>query len=85
MQEVDRLATDDRAQLSYYRTVGYFTETPEPDADLGEIVTGQAPGREGSGERTMSLNLGLAIEDVASARLIYDRAVEAGVGVELPL
>jgi ornithine cyclodeaminase/alanine dehydrogenase len=85
MREVDRLATDDSAQLSYYRTVGYFTETPEPYADLGEIVTGQVPGREESGERTMSLNLGLAIEDVASARLIYHRAVEAGVGVDLPL
>jgi ornithine cyclodeaminase/alanine dehydrogenase len=84
-REVDRLATDDRAQLSYYRTVGYFGNTPEPYADLGEIVTGMAPGREGSGERTMSLNLGLAIEDVASARIIYDRAVEVDVGVELPL
>ena len=82
---MDRLATDDRAQLSYYRTVGYFKETPDPYADLGEIVTGQADGREGSAERTMSLNLGLAIEDVASARLIYRRALAVGAGVELPL
>jgi ornithine cyclodeaminase/alanine dehydrogenase len=85
LREVDRLATDDRAQLSYYRTVGYFKETPEPYADLGEIVTGRAQGRERSEERTMSLNLGLSIEDVASARLIYERALAAGVGAELPL
>ncbi|MBT8397263.1 MAG: ornithine cyclodeaminase family protein [Gemmatimonadetes bacterium] len=84
-REVDRLATDDLGQLSYYRGVGYFSDTPEPDADLGDIVAGRVPGREGSGERTMSLNLGLAIEDVASARLIYEKALENGVGTELPL
>jgi ornithine cyclodeaminase/alanine dehydrogenase len=84
-RQVDRLATDDSGQLSYYRTVGYFDETPEPYADLGEIVTGRAPGREGSAERTMSLNLGLAIEDVASARIIYERALERGAGVDLTL
>jgi len=84
-REVDRLATDDHEQLSYYRTMGYFGDTPEPYADLGEIVTGQRAGRENSAERSMSLNLGLAIEDVASARLIYERALELGVGTRLPL
>jgi ornithine cyclodeaminase/alanine dehydrogenase len=84
-EEVDKLATDDRAQLSYYREVGYFGDTPHPYADLGEIVTGQAPGREGAEERTLSLNLGLAIEDVATARLIYRKCIEAGIGTELPL
>jgi ornithine cyclodeaminase/alanine dehydrogenase-like protein (mu-crystallin family) len=83
--QVDKLATDDRGQLSYYRGVGYFKRTPEPYADLGEIVTGAAPGRESPEERTLSLNLGLAIEDVATARLIYTRAMEGGVGRDLPL
>jgi ornithine cyclodeaminase/alanine dehydrogenase len=83
--EVDRLATDDRDQLDYYRTVGYFGETPEPHVDLGELVTGAKPGRQSADERTLALNLGLAIEDVATARIIYARATEAGVGTELPL
>jgi ornithine cyclodeaminase/alanine dehydrogenase-like protein (mu-crystallin family) len=82
---LDLLATDDHSQLGYYRTVGYFGETPEPYADLGEIVTGQKPGRESDSQRTMSLNLGLAIEDVATARLLYRRALELGVGIDLPL
>jgi ornithine cyclodeaminase/alanine dehydrogenase len=82
---VDKVATDDRAQLAYYRKVGYFGSTPEPYADLGEIVTGRSPGRETQEERTLSLNLGLAIEDVATARLIFRKAVESGVGRELPL
>jgi ornithine cyclodeaminase/alanine dehydrogenase len=84
-QEVDKLATDDAGQMDYYRTVGYFRQTPTPYADLGEIVTGAAPGRESAEERTMSLNLGLAIEDVATARLIFRRATEQGVGTILPL
>jgi ornithine cyclodeaminase/alanine dehydrogenase len=83
--ELDRLATDDLGQLDYYRTVGYFGQTPEPYADLGEIVAGLKPGRQTPGERTMSLNLGLAIEDVATARLIYRRAMEEGVGRDVPL
>jgi ornithine cyclodeaminase/alanine dehydrogenase-like protein (mu-crystallin family) len=85
LAEVDRLATDDLGQMEYYRSVGYFGDTPEPYADLGEIITGAAPGRVSPDERTMSLNLGLAIEDVATALLIYKKAVESGVGLELPL
>jgi ornithine cyclodeaminase/alanine dehydrogenase len=85
LQEVDKLATDDSGQMAYYRTVGYFAKTPEPYADLGQIVTGKAPGRESASERNLSLNLGLAIEDVASARIILKRAMEMGVGTDLPL
>jgi len=85
MRQMDRLATDDLAQLDYYRGMGYFKETPAPYADLGEIVTGRKPGRISEGQRTLSLNLGLAIEDVATARLLYQRAMEGGVGSELPL
>ena len=65
--------------------MGYFADTPEPYADLGQIVIGEAPGREDGSERSMSLNLGLAIEDVASARIIYERALEVGVGMDLLL
>lgn len=85
LAQVDRLATDDAGQLEYYRSVGYFGDTPQPYADLGEIVAGMAPGRESPEERTLSMNLGLAIEDVATALLIYRKAGEEGVGVELPL
>jgi ornithine cyclodeaminase/alanine dehydrogenase len=85
LAETDKLATDDHAQLAYYRTVGYFGQTPDAYADLGEIVVGAAPGRESAEERTMSMNLGLAIEDVALARLIYRRALAEGAGSDLPL
>jgi ornithine cyclodeaminase/alanine dehydrogenase-like protein (mu-crystallin family) len=85
LAEVEKLATDDVAQLGYYRSVGYFTETPEPYADLGQIVAGKKPGRENEDERTISVNLGLALEDMATARLIYREAVDRGIGIDLEL
>ncbi len=85
MRQADKLATDDHAQMRYYRQSGYFKETPEPYADLGEIITGQKPGRQSRDERTMTINLGLALEDVATAIRIYRRARSKGLGVELPL
>ena len=85
LAEADKLATDDRAQLEYYRTAGYFQTTPTPYADLGEIVVGTRPGRESHDERTICMNLGLALEDMAMASLVYRRAREQGVGTDLPL
>ena len=85
LREADKLATDDLSQMRYYRQEGYFRETPEAYADLGEIVAGQKPGRESASERTMGINLGLALEDMATAIRLYRRAKESGVGTELPL
>ena len=85
LRQADRLATDDHAQMRYYRQSGYFKDTPEPYADLGELITGQKPGRQRPDERTMTINLGLALEDMATAIRIYHRALSKGLGVELPL
>jgi ornithine cyclodeaminase/alanine dehydrogenase len=85
LREADKLATDDIAQIDYYRTIGFFRDTPGPYADLGEIVSGTRPGRVSEDERTICMNLGLALEDMATAILIYGRAKESGIGTELPL
>jgi len=85
LREIDKLATDDLAQMHYYRHEGYFKETPKPYADLGEIASGLKPGRESSDERTMSINLGLALDDMATAIRIYQLAKAKGIGTELPL
>ena len=79
------MTTDDHAQFRYYRELGYFRETPEPYADLGEIVTGRKPGRERADERTLAINLGLALDDMAVAPEIVRRARERGLGTWLPL
>ncbi len=85
LQEANKLATDDIDQMKYYRSVGYFQQTPLPYADLGEIVAGKKPGRETDYERTICINLGLALDDMATAPLIYKKAKEEGIGQELPL
>lgn len=85
LSQIDKLATDDLPQFDYYRRVGYFQETPAPYASLDEIVVGRRPGREHDDERTMAMNLGLAIEDMAVAPEIYRRAVERTVGTWLAL
>jgi len=85
LRAMDKLATDDHAQMEYYREQGYFTHTPPPYADLGEIVTGARPGRERPDERTMAMCLGVAINDCVSARLLYRRARDTGLGTNLPL
>jgi ornithine cyclodeaminase/alanine dehydrogenase len=85
LKQADKLATDDKAQMEYYRTVGYFKNTPKPYADLGEIVSGKKAGREKPEERTISINLGIALDDIATAILIYRKALKEGIGTILPL
>ncbi len=81
----DKLATDDLKQIEYYRKVGYFGNTPVPYTDLGQIVSGKVPGRESEDEITFSINLGLAAEDMAVARKIYEKAERNRIGTILPL
>jgi len=85
MHSMHKFCTDDKEQLIYYKSVGYFKDIPEVYADLGEIVTGKKAGRESDSERIMSMNLGLAIEDMSTAVKIYEKAKRKGVGVWLNL
>jgi len=71
--------------MEYYRKEGYFKCTPQPYADLGEIAAGKKPGREKDDERTICMNLGLALDDMATAIMIYKKAEKKGIGRELPL
>lgn len=85
MAQMERIATDDHAQFMYYRSVGYFQATPDPYADLGELVAGIKAGRQAPEERTMAINLGLAMDDMAVAPEIFRRARQMGLGVSLKL
>jgi ornithine cyclodeaminase/alanine dehydrogenase-like protein (mu-crystallin family) len=54
-------------------------------AELHEIVGGKKPGRTSDDEITCWKAVGLAIEDAAVARLVYDKAKKEGIGKEVGL
>ncbi len=85
MHETARFCTDDTNQFRAIQQAGWFKDIPELHADLGELVTGQKPGRQTPAERTMTANLGLALDDMAVAPLIYQKAVDKGIGTWLDL
>ncbi len=85
LAQADKFCTDDVPQLRLYQSMGYFQNIPSIHADLGELVSGTKKGRENPAERTMTANLGLAIDDMAVAPLLYRRAGEKGIGTWLPL
>lgn len=53
-------------------------------ATLGEVVSGIKKGREGE-EVTIFDSTGLAIQDIAVARIVYEKAVEKGLGMRIEL
>lgn len=52
--------------------------------EIGDLLLG-AKGRESEAEITVFKSLGLAVEDVASARHIYDKAMAQGAGIRIEL
>lgn len=54
-------------------------------AELGEIVAGRKPGRERADEVIVFDSTGMALQDVAAASIVYDRAVERGLGVRIAI
>jgi ornithine cyclodeaminase len=48
--------------------------------ELGDVFGGRTPGRRSPAEITIFKSLGMAVEDVAAARLAFDRASERGLG-----
>lgn len=54
-------------------------------AELAELVTGARAGRRGPDEITLFKSVGWALEDLATARLAYNRAKADGIGTEVRL
>jgi len=82
----DRFYTDDTGQLLHTRAGGiYFQQVPEVYADLGQVAAGLKDGRRAPGERLLCMTLGIALEDMATAPLVLERAVARGLGTRLPL
>jgi ornithine cyclodeaminase/alanine dehydrogenase len=63
---------------------GAFSEE-KIHASLGEIVAGMKPGREAPQEITLFKSVGLAVQDAATAALVFRKARAAGVGIEIEI
>jgi len=85
LNESNKFCTDDIPQLLHYQEAGYFQDIPNIYADLGELVAGQKPGRGTPDERTIACNLGLAMDDMAVAPVVYQKALQKGIGSWLEL
>jgi len=54
-------------------------------AELGELITGKKAGRADDSEITLFKSNGLAIQDAATAKLVYEKAVARGIGISIEI
>jgi len=53
--------------------------------EIGQLLLGQVAGRTSPNEVTLFKSLGLAVEDLAAAHHIYEKALEKGLGTAIEL
>jgi ornithine cyclodeaminase/alanine dehydrogenase-like protein (mu-crystallin family) len=58
---------------------------PEAIFEVGQVVAGQVEGRRSPEDVTLFASQGLALKDMAAARLVYDRALERELGRHIEL
>ena len=54
-------------------------------AELGEVIVGRKQGRVNEKEITIFKSNGLAIQDAAAAKLVYEKALEKGIGTKVAI
>ena len=82
-QAADGMWVDDGGQFEYYREHGHFAGLPRNYEELATLVA-SGRGRRNESDRYVVVNLGLALEDMATALPLYRRALEREVGTLLP-
>lgn len=84
--EADKLVVDDWPQTKAYgmEDDGFYGSLPERYLEIGEILAGLKRGRETRDEKIIAITCGLSIEDTALGKMIFDKAIENGVGTKFP-
>jgi alanine dehydrogenase len=54
-------------------------------AEIGEILAGSKPGRQNLEELTLYKSVGIAVQDVAAANLVYKKALQNKVGTKVEI
>lgn len=81
----DFLCTDDLNQFKQFKANGLFQSCPEDMAELCDVIAGKVSGRENDQQIITAINIGIALEDMAVAPLVYEKACQNGAGVLLDL
>jgi alanine dehydrogenase len=55
------------------------------DAEIGEVLAGSKKGRTAATELTLYKSVGIAVQDVAAAELVYRKALERGIGTRVEI
>ena len=94
LAEADRLIVDDldyalaQGDLHAWIADGHIAEedlVARVDADIGEVALGAKPGRTKPEERVIAIVQGMAVCDLAMAKMVLDRAAAEGVGQTVAL
>jgi ornithine cyclodeaminase/alanine dehydrogenase len=85
-----RVFIDDREQAYHSGEVNVplslgSLRKEEIEGTLGGVIAGRLDGRISESTITVFDSTGLAVQDMAVARAIYDRAIQDGAGQKLPL
>jgi ornithine cyclodeaminase/alanine dehydrogenase-like protein (mu-crystallin family) len=78
------IATDDHKQSAEIGATGKLAFAGPFDADLGELASGQRPGRQADADKVMFLFPGLGLGDLAVAIAVYQSAERQGLGLRIP-
>lgn len=85
-KQCDLLVVDSREQLQKELIAEFGPEAPDwVKATVGEVVTGQHPGRTDPAQRVLIITEGMASQDVALAYRAYQLALESKNGTPLPM
>jgi alanine dehydrogenase len=69
----------------HHAIAGGLMRREDVRAELADVVSGRTPGRRSADEIVVFDSTGTALEDVAAAALVYERAVAGGSGIEVDL
>lgn len=81
----DILYTDDLNQFNHFKANGLFQSCPEDVTEFCDVVSGTVEGRISDRQVISVINIGLALEDMAVAPVVYKRATEKNIGSWLDL
>lgn len=72
--------SEDKQEIAPTLMAGAMAET-DVHADLADAIAGKRPGRESEDEITLFDSTGTALQDVAAAVAVYERALAEGAGI----